>query len=209
MSRPKSDAQLDAEAAAPLVDMGALITLHREAYLADLYIPRLVTHQPPTTLDLQTAVLDEEPAAAIGMTISGLLLRRLGSPADYGAAFPWAKAYWLLRSWCRRNHAEHRGAERPYWRGALCYQSVRLTVIEEWSVLNTATVLRHDELEPVLRDAFGFIERSIDRARQLAEKREHEDAGLFYVGEDIEPHRHRPLGGMHLEDCPQCVKEIA
>ncbi len=35
---------------------------HRELFRADLLIPKLVSRQPPTSLDVNTGVLHQEPA---------------------------------------------------------------------------------------------------------------------------------------------------
>jgi hypothetical protein len=153
------------------------IETHRELYRSDLFIDRMVARQPPTSLDLNTGVLHQEPAAAIGMTVSGRLLRYVSHPEGFGSDFPWSKALYRLRWDCRKNHPHHRGADVPYWRGSLCHELVRFVVLREFSVQSAAAVLRYDNPEPVLRQALTFIEESMDHARERAEKRAREDEG--------------------------------
>ena len=45
------------------MNLDAQLTDHRAMYASDLHIDRLVSRQPPTTLDLNTGVLHQEPAA--------------------------------------------------------------------------------------------------------------------------------------------------
>ena len=151
------------------------IALHRNLYRDDLFIDRLVQRQPPTSLDLNTGVLDQEPAAAIGMTISGRLLRYVSHPEGYGSDFPWSKALWLLRSWCRREHRYHMTPR--HWNGSLCHQLVIFVVIRGWSVQNAAAILAYDNPEPILRDAFTFMEDTMDDFRRKQEQRARESEG--------------------------------
>src|SRR5690348_11112766 len=101
-----------------------LIADHRQLYAAERQLSAMVAHHPPVTIDLNTGILQEEPSAAIGMTVNARLLRLLGHPDGYGASFPWSKALWRLRAECRRKHPHHRGSDVPYWRGSLCHQAV-------------------------------------------------------------------------------------
>lgn len=185
--------------------LDALIATHRGMFADDLHIPRLVTRQPPTTIDANTGVLHEEPAAATGMNMSGKLLKRLGHPEGYGNDFPWARALWKLKGHCRGHHPFHRAGDRPYWRGSLCHQLVAFVVVRGYSVENAARILRYDHPEPVLRQAFDFIEQTMDEFRALAEKRAREAEG-HGPGAVAQPvvHEHHRVPGMHAECCPQC-----
>jgi hypothetical protein len=155
------------------------IETHRELYRSDTYIDRLVARHPPTSLDLNTGVLHVEDGTRIGMTMSGRLLKYVGHPEGYGADFPWSKALWLLRGWCRRNHRYHMTPR--HWDGALCHQLIKYVIIRNWSVENAAQILQYDNPEPVLRDALQYIEDRIDDFRASAEKRAREDEGQALI----------------------------
>jgi hypothetical protein len=184
-----------------------LIEDHRQLYRSDLHIDRLVSRQPPTSLDLNNGQLHEEPAAAIGMSMSGRLLRLLGHPEGYRGAHPWLEAWHKLRWNCRRNHPYHRAGDRPYWRGSLCHELVRFVIVDDWSVHNASKILRYDNPEPVLRSALSFIEQSIDDARRKAEQRAREDEGKFTIYD--EPPHHHAVPGLHQDECPQCRRNAA
>jgi hypothetical protein len=191
------------------MSLDARILDHRAMYQADLHVGRLVARQPPTSLDLNTGELKQEPAAAIGMTIAGPLLRRLGHPEGYGSSYPWMKALWLLRRECRKEHPYHRAADRPYWRGSLCHQFTSFVIIGGFSVRNAAEILRYDDPETVLRKAFDFIESTIDDFRAKAEKRQRDDEGRG-PGAVPEPERaHHAVPGLHMADCPKCRRGAA
>lgn len=162
-------------------DLVSAIEDHRAMYRADLLIPRLVSRQPPTSLDLNTGVLDQEPGAATGMAMSGRLLRFLSHPEGYGQDFPWHRALWQLRVECRREHPQHRSSEHRYWRGALCWQIVSLTVTREWTPEQAAQILRLESPEPVLSQGLRFIQERMDDFRKAAEKRAREDEGQALV----------------------------
>jgi hypothetical protein len=185
--------------------LASRIADHRALYAADLHIPKLVSRQPPTTLDLNTGQLHVEDGTRSGMTISGRLLKYLGHPEGYGADFPWSRAHWLSRHWCRRSHEFHRAADRPYWRGSLCHQLVRFVIIEGWSVQNTAKILRYDHPEPVLRGAFDFIEQTIDDARDRAEKRRNEELGHGPGAIPVAEAGHHAPSEEHVRECPNPV----
>jgi hypothetical protein len=185
------------------------IETHRELYRSDLFIDRMVARQPPTSLDLNTGVLHQEPAAAIGMTVSGRLLRYVSHPEGFGSDFPWSKALYRLRWDCRKNHPHHRGADVPYWRGSLCHELVRFVVLREFSVQSAAAVLRYDNPEPVLRQALTFIEESMDHARERAEKRAREDEGRGDGAIPVERPTHHAVPGLHAAECPQCRRNAA
>ena len=158
---------------------------HKALYRADLHVGRLVARQPPTSLNPKTGELKQEPAAAIGMTMSGPLLRRLGHPEGYGQSYPWTKALWLTRRWCRKEHRYHRGQifvmkdgeKVDLWRGSLCHEAVLFVVVFGWSVENTGKILQYGGLGSVVRGAFDFIESTIDNFRADAERKAREDEG--------------------------------
>jgi hypothetical protein len=180
------------------------IHLHRCLYRDDLHIDRLVARQPPTSLDLNTGVLHQEPAAAIGMTVSGRLLRYVSHPEGFGSDFPWGKAWWLLRVECRRRHRHHRGPAE--WNGSLCHQLVRYVVINGWSVQNAGMILDYTDPESVLRSAFAFMEGAIDDFRAKQEKREREIEGHGPGAIPAPVPQHHAVPGLHMQDCPQCRK---
>jgi hypothetical protein len=153
------------------------IETHRELYRSDTYIDRLVARQPPTTLDLNTGILHVEDGTRIGMTMSGRLLKYVGHPEGYGADFPWSKALWLVRSWCRREHRRRYHSVEKHWDGSLCHQLVKYVVIRGWSVENAGRIMGYDNPEPLLREAFQFIEDRMDDFRARAEQRAKEDEG--------------------------------
>ena len=189
--------------------LAATIEDHRAMYRADLLIPKLVSRQPPTTLDPHTGELHVEPGAATGMPMAGRLLKYLGHPEGYGADFPWTKAAWKLRVECRRKHPHHRGADVPYWRGSLCHELVRFTIIRSYSVQSAVEILRYDNPEPLLREAFRFIEQVIDAERAKAERRAREDEGKFTIYDEAPVH-HAP-SREHIAECPnpECRKRRA
>lgn len=184
------------------------IALHRELYRSDLLIERLVARQPPTTLDVNTGELHVEPGAAVGMTMSGRLLRYVSHPEGYGSDFPWSKALWHLRGWCRRNHRRRYHAAERHWNGSLCHQLVIYVVIKGWSAQNAGQILAYDNPEPVLREAFGFIEVKMDDFRRAAEMRERELQGHGPGAIPPPPHEHRALPGLHAVECVQCRKRL-
>ena len=157
--------------------LDATIQLHRELYRSDIRIDRLVTRQPPTTLDLNTGILEEEPADRVGMNLSGAMVRLLGHPEGYGAHHPWSKALWLTRSWCRRHHRRRYHAAERHWNGSLCHQMVMYVVVNGWSVQNAAAILDYNDPEPILRDALQFIEDTMDDFRRQQERKARLDEG--------------------------------
>lgn len=179
---------------------------HRAMYANDLRIDRLVARQPPTTLDPNTGELHVEPGAATGMPMSGRFLKYLSHPEGYGSDFPWSKAWWHVRSWCRRNHRYHSGPK--HWNGSLCHQMVGYVIVRKWSVENAGKILQYDDPEPILRQAFDHIERTMDDYRARAEARERELSGQFSVTDRPAP-EHHAVPGLHMQDCPRCKKESA
>ena len=105
----------------------------------------------------------------VGMPMSGRMLRYLQGP---GPDTPWATALRSLRANCRRNHPYHRAADRPYWRGSLCWQLVFMTIIGKpkgngpATIQEAAEILRYDDPEPVLRLALEYIEQRLDAERE-------------------------------------------
>lgn len=131
----------------------------------------------------------------VGMPMSGRMYRYVAGPT---LETPWATALGELRAWCRRNHRYHMTPK--HWRGSLCWQLVFLTVIGKplgdgpATIQDAAAILQYDNPEPILREAFDFIEKRIDDARKKAEKRAREDRGLFLLcqcGHDW-PHHDNP-----------------
>lgn len=185
------------------------IALHRELYRDDYNVPKLVSSQPPTTMDLNTGALFQEPAAAIGMTVSGPMLRRIGHPEGFGSHHPWSSGLWRLRYHCRRNHPFHRASDRPYWRGSLCHQLVVFTIMRDYSLLQASGILRYNHPEPVLREALSFIEQTMDDFRAKAEKRERELAGHGPGAVPAPVVVHHSVPGLHQAECPQCRRNVA
>ena len=185
------------------MSLAAQLHLHRNLYRSDLHIHRLVSRQPPTTLDVNTGELYQEPGAATGMPMSGRLLKYLGHPEGFGSDFPWSKALWLLRVECRRKHPQHRSADRPFWRGALCHQAVLLTVVRGFSPENAGKILRLDHTDALLKGAFRFMEDAIDEARLVAEARAREDEGRFTIYDQL-PEHHIPSEA-HIQECPNPI----
>jgi hypothetical protein len=194
-----------------------LIADHRQLYAADRHISRLATTTPPPLKDPETGLYSSDPGH-LGMTLTGRFARLLGHPDGFGTSFPWTKALWALRVECRRKHPYHRGADVPYWRGSLCHQAVTLVIIGTpkgdgpASLQEAQQILRYDHLEPVLRDAFAFIEQSIDDQRARAERRAKEDAGIFGVGNAPLPVvEHHAPSAEHVLECPnpECRRKRA
>jgi hypothetical protein len=191
------------------------LALHRDLYADDLSIPRLVSRTPPTTLDRHTGELEEEPADANGMNLSGPMIRFLGHPESWGDQHPWLKALWLLRGWCRREHPDHRGADKPFYRGSLCHTAVSLCVMGRvpgypgpLSPSEASAVLRTD-IEEVLQRALDWILEQIDRAQRDAIERERAlTKHVRPVGEPEAPAPETPhnLEGAHAEECPRCLR---
>jgi hypothetical protein len=209
----KSPEQYDAEAAGrPAYDLAATLALHRALYEDECRIPRLVSRQPPVIRNDDGE--RESQWTHTGMPTSGLLHRRIFEKSP-GEMFPWVTAFAALRVDCRRHHADHRGGDRPYWRGSLCQKLVRLCVIGMRGVgplapEDAAKVLRLGYgVEERLQAAFTFIEQHIDEQRARAEQREKHDRGVYSVGERIMVASHHALDGLHALECPQCRRNAA
>lgn len=195
------------------MSLTSLVELHRAAYRDELNVSRMVSRQPPTSLDVNTGMLHEEEATRIGMNMSGSLLRRLGHPEGFGSAYPWMRSLWLLRVECRRRHPHHRSAERPYWRGSLCHQAAKLVIIGgevhghgPLTIQQASKVLRVDKMEPLLRNAFRIIEETIDDFRRQADRRRREEDGYSSVLDRPPTQQRHDQPGMHQADCRQCIE---
>jgi hypothetical protein len=152
-----------------------------------------------------------EPGAAVGMPMSGPMLRKIGHPEGYGSLYPWSKALWMLRVECRRRHHDHRSADRPYWRGSLCHEAVKLVVIGgesggtgPLSPEHAGRILRIDRIDELLLRAFRFLEESMDSFRRRAELRAREDEGRGDGAIPVPRAAHHAVPGLHKQDCPQC-----
>ena len=197
--------------------LDATIQLHRELYRSDIRIDRLVTRQPPTTLDVNTGQLHVEDGTRTGMNMSGRLLRYLGHPEGYGDHHQWSKALWLLKVECRRKHPSHRSLERPYWRGSLCWQAVKLVIIGgeakgegPRTPEQAAQILKLANIDALLASCFREIERMIDEADDNAIAREKQLESIVNPVNVAprSPERH-DMPGAHQLECPQCRKRGA
>ena len=207
----KSEAQLDAEAAGRHEHLEATIALHREMHRDDAYLEKLVSTQPPTTRDANTGIVSQHEATRVGMNMSSRLYRYVEAPG--GAEYPWWAAFKKLRYHCRSAHRKiHTGPDVPYWRGSLCQEAVRLVVIGPerrlpafdgpLTIHQASGLLRYDNLAPVLRYAFAYIESSMDDFRAKAEKRAREDEGHGPGPIPTPTPGHHAVGGLHAVDCP-------
>lgn len=189
------------------------IIWHRALYRADPgSVGRLVSRQPPTTMEYGTGKLYVEPGAGTGMPMSGPMLRYLGHPEGYGDKHPWSKAWWLLKVECRRKHHSHRGIDRPYWRGSLCHQAVKLVIIGgeakgegPLTVTQAAQVLHLPKIDELLVRCFRDIERTMNEADDNAIAREKQLESIVNpVNVAPRPRENHGLPGLHQEECPQC-----
>jgi hypothetical protein len=183
----KSDAQLDAEAAAiEDRDLDAAIDLHRALYQVETGILKL--HQ-------------RDGESGLGPPFNPIFAAFLDE--QYGA-FPWSKALTYLR-WnvCHRTHVTHR--ERSEWSGSLCHSLVSLVIRHDLAVgraqwqlglpdagktrrtLDSALLVMERRLESLLAD---------DKAKQLPARTPAE-----WMATD---HGHRALPGLHAAECEQC-----
>ena len=205
MTRPLSDAQLDAEAAAPPIPLGAIIAFHRHAYAADLFIPKLTTDSPPVTTDPNTGERREDEMSMLGPTLSHALYSWITEA--YGTRFPWSRSRAAARDLCRRTHTRSDHFVRPEWRGSLCDALVVYTIIRGYSWERACLELWVSPrlTEGVARDAFATIERKMDELR-LAPTPEPTPGRVTRPDPlDAQWHTtHRPLDGLHAAECPQC-----
>lgn len=200
--------------------LALLVELHRAMWRDDNMVPRLTSRQPPLTRYEKNDWFEGDPeryganqdyvieqGARVGMSMSGNMIRRLSESP--GASFPWVTALGRLRQDCRRLHPHHRSAERPYWRGALCWQVVYLVVVQDLSPENAARVLRLEEIEPLLRRTLRDMENGIDYFRRRAERRATEDAGMGPGPVPQPKPTHHVVPGLHEKECPQCRRKRA
>ena len=179
------------------------------AYKWDRVQRAMVPDDSPLVINPLTPDQIEVPDSAtqstqVGMPMSGRLLRYLQGPS---ADTPWANAVFRLRAECRRKHPHHRGADVPYWRGSLCHELIRFTIIRGYSMQSTVEILRYDNPEPLLREAFRFIEQVIDAERAKAERRAREDEGHGPGAIPVDVPPHHSVDGLHREECPQCRRK--
>jgi hypothetical protein len=124
----------------------------------DESIVELVSHRPPVTMDRQTGILSEEPAAMVGMTLSGAMLKLVDNPGGVRG---------LLTRWdryCRSRHTrwpDH--ATLP-----ACAQLAWMTVRDGYSLLFAADALdvSYPRAERLLEGAL----RQMLHWKQLAER---------------------------------------
>lgn len=217
----KSDAQLDAEAAAP-IDYAALerrIRLHRAMYAAELPL-KMTQHRVPSDLEdiplrgVLEPVLDAGELG--GPSMSADMVRRLTEPPS--RTVYWARARWALRhTRCRRSHPEH--WEPVAWRGSLCDRLVQLTVIGERSFASACirTGTDPDRTVKVLDRALGFIEDHMAMARKRDAAIAASDVGgvaddrgkITYQMVETVRHAHHAVPGLHMQECPQCRRSAA
>lgn len=183
------------------------------AYTFDKVRRMMVPDDSPLVISAFTADEQIIPDSAtqstqIGMPMSGRMYRYLQGPTP---DTPWAAALKALRVKCRRDHEYHRAADRPYWRGSLCWQFVVLTVIGKplgggpATVAEAAGILHYDNPEPILRAAFRFIEDTMDDFRAKAEKRAREDEGRGPGAVPAPERAHHVPSSEHVAECPNPV----
>lgn len=188
----KSDAQLDAEAAAPLKerDLDAAIAVHRLLYSAETGVLKI--HQ-------------RDGESGLGPPFNPIFEAFLDERYH---AFPWSRSlaylHWAV---CRRTHVKH--WDRPVWRGSLCYSLTSLVIRRELSVGRA-------QWELGLPDA-GKTRRTLDSALLTIERRletlaaddkpevRREPAEWMAVARG---ERH-DQGGLHASECPQCLRGAA
>ena len=201
----KSDAQLDAEAAAPEDrDLDAAIRDHRILFRVETGLLKLHARDGddagigppfnPVFADYLNAMAWREKP---GQT---------EKPPMAPAAMPWSKSLLFLR-WmvCRKTHVKH--WEKPEWGGSLCHALVSYVIRHETSLdyarlqlglpdegksrrtLDSALLVIERRLEALLQD---------DRAKQaLPPRSPSEWMAAAY--------RHQPLGGAHALECENPV----
>jgi hypothetical protein len=194
------------------------------AYTYDDARRMLVPDDRPLVINAMTADEIEVPDSAtqstqVGVPMSGRMYRYLVGPTQ---ETPWASSWKALRSWCRKNHRYH--TQPPHWRGALCWELVNLTIVQGMSVYNAAAITQYDDPEPLLDEAFKYIEQQMDRIRDKQELRAREDEGRG-PGAVPEPDRPcydkacsgrphframpHPDNDEHVSECPTCRRRRA
>ena len=124
----------------------------------DESIVELVSRRPPTTIDRETGIVSEEEAAAIGMNLSGAMLRLLDNANGTRA---------LLRRWerfCRQKH----GRWPDHAEETMCSILAWRTVRDGWSLFFAANQygLSYERAGHLLEGAF----RQMRHWQQLDER---------------------------------------
>ncbi len=184
----KSPEQLNAEAE-PLEerDLDAAIAFHRTLYRVETGLLKL--HQ-------------RDGESGLGPPFNPIFAAFLDE--HYGA-FPWSKALLYLRVMvCRKTHSGH---TRDEWNGSLCHSLVSSVIRHETSLDYARLQLGlpdEGKTRRTLDSGLLIIERRLealiadDKARQALPAR----SPAEWMGPQ---HVHRPLDGLHREDCPQCA----
>lgn len=198
----KSEAQLDAEAHAPLSE---LVRKHRIYYRRDLYIPRLATDEPPVFTNPDTGERTADEMSMIGPTLSWPLTSYISE--SFGRTFLWSRAAYGQWAICRRSHPEHR--DREAFRGSLCKMLVGMVIRQGWEPDRVAVELQLDRerVAEALRSALKAIDREMERLVEGGVQRFREDQGRFTLYD--EPPVHHAVPGLHMQDCPQCRRTNA
>lgn len=231
--RERSDAQLDAEAAAPRHEqlITDLIEDHRHLYRADLQEYRLHASSGETGSDWtgdrrpvgREYGSNGHPATWTGLPFTPVFLRYIDwardqeqvsiRPSFPGRHYAWSTAFWARWAECRRFHPEHH--DRPEWRGSLCYQLIHFTIRREPpSGLEAACLilgLTPPRAGRTLRDGLLYIASYMDRQHNRQKEtlkplreRMGKDPNEVPLWRDRHQLERHGLGGLHREDCPQC-----
>lgn len=150
-----------------------LVLDHRVAYHEESRsVLKVSTERPPVLFDFEKATWWEEPAAAIGLNLSALMVRLIGHPDGFGQAFPWRQALWALRHECRSQHLGH--TDRDVFEGSLCQRLVYLVVVYDFSPDMAAQELGIDPTRSmrVLEEALRWINGDLDRQQERAVARQ-------------------------------------
>ena len=184
------------ERSRPLSGIERTIALHRAACRDDLEGVHSASQRTPPVAYQRTErdglVADDRPlvyfvdgryievpdsatqSTQVGMPMSGRMYRYVSGPSP---ETPWSAALMRLRAHCRKEHRRRYHSVEKHWNGSLCHQMVIYVVIRGWSVQNAAAILDYDNPEPILRDAFAFMEDQIDDFRRKQEQRALESEG--------------------------------
>jgi hypothetical protein len=182
-----------------------LVETHRRLQSSELFLEYLTTDNPPVFVDPQSGERRAERASQIGPNLSHPMESYI--TASYGTQYPWAKAAWLLKMQCVREHPEHAGREE-FW-DSLCARLVSLVIRDNHDPGKAAVRLKidPDRARRRLARCLRSIESNLYVQRKRWELREREDAGRFSIGE--REHVHHVVAGLHEQDCPQCRKRRA
>jgi hypothetical protein len=159
--------------------LSELILDHRAAYQAETRaVLQISTERPPVLFDYEKAAWFEEPAAAIGLNLSALMVRLTGHADGFGHVFPWRQSAWRLRYECRTQHLGH--TDRDAFEGSLCQRLVYLVVPFEYSPDMAAwqLSLTPDRSMRVLEEALHWIDGNLrdedDRLEEREKMRDHQ-----------------------------------